>query len=187
MRRSSSSRIILTSSSERSSSAAKTSGEIACFIAEPIQGVGGTVTPPPDYFKVIYEIVRKYGGLCVSDEVQTGFGRTGERYWGFQTYGVLPDMVTMAKGIASKLNVLLTSLTAPEEGLLDSRINSYEKQIENLADRIADFDERLTLKRERLMLQFQQMETVLGQLGAQGDAIVAQAAAFNTNWGQINS
>ena len=79
----------------------ETPGEIACFIAEPIQGVGGTVTPPPDYFKVVYDIVRRYGGLCVSDEVQTGFGRTGQRYWGFQTYGVVPDMVTMAKGIGN--------------------------------------------------------------------------------------
>lgn len=79
----------------------ETSGEIACFIAEPIQGVGGTVTPPPEYFKIVYDIVRKYGGLCVADEVQTGFGRTGDHYWGFQNWGVLPDMVTMAKGIAN--------------------------------------------------------------------------------------
>ena len=79
----------------------ETCGEIACFIAEPIQGVGGAVTPPPDYFKVIYDIVRKYGGLCIADEVQTGFGRTGEAYWGFEAYGVKPDMVVMAKGIGN--------------------------------------------------------------------------------------
>ena len=79
----------------------ETPGEVACFIAEPIQGVGGAVVPPPEYFRIVYEIVRKYGGLCVSDEVQTGFGRTGAHYWGFQNWGVVPDMVTMAKGIGN--------------------------------------------------------------------------------------
>src|SRR6202167_5396432 len=52
-----------------------TSGSIAAFIAEPIQGVGGFVTPPPEYFKIVYRIVKNYGGLFISDEVQTGFGR----------------------------------------------------------------------------------------------------------------
>src|SRR5262245_14421114 len=79
----------------------ETSGEIAAFIAEPIQGVGGVVTPPPEYFKIVYDIVRKYGGLCIADEVQTGFGRTGTHYWGHQNWGVTPDMVTMAKGIGN--------------------------------------------------------------------------------------
>lgn len=79
----------------------ETSGEPAMFIAEPIQGVGGTVTPPPEYFKIVYEIIRKYGGLCVADEVQTGFGRTGTKFWGFENWGVTPDMVTMAKGIGN--------------------------------------------------------------------------------------
>ncbi len=79
----------------------ETSGDPACFIAEPIQGVGGTVVPPADYFKVIYEIVRKHGGLCIADEVQTGFGRTGEKFWGFENFGVTPDLVTMAKGIGN--------------------------------------------------------------------------------------
>jgi len=55
----------------------ETSGELAGFIAEPIQGVGGVVTPPPEYFGIVYDIVRRHGGLCVADEVQTGFGRTG--------------------------------------------------------------------------------------------------------------
>lgn len=80
-----------------------TSGQVACFIAEPIQGVGGAVTPPPEYFGIIYEAVRAAGGLCISDEVQTGFGRTGEAFWGFENWGVTPDLVTMAKGIADGL------------------------------------------------------------------------------------
>src|SRR5207302_6409174 len=79
----------------------ETCGEPACFIGETIQGVGGTVTPPPEYFSIVYEIVRRYGGLCIADEVQTGFGRTGDHYWGFQNFGVTPDIVTMAKGIGN--------------------------------------------------------------------------------------
>lgn len=79
----------------------QTSGKIAAFIAEPIQGAGGVVDPPPEYFKIIYEVVRAHGGLCISDEVQTGFGRTGTHFWGFEGYGVVPDIVTMAKGIGN--------------------------------------------------------------------------------------
>ncbi|MDX1945460.1 MAG: aspartate aminotransferase family protein [Pirellulaceae bacterium] len=79
----------------------ETSGQVACFIGEPIQGVGGAVTPPPEYFPIVYDIIRRYGGLCVADEVQTGFGRTGEHFWGFENWGVTPDLVTMAKGIGN--------------------------------------------------------------------------------------
>jgi alanine-glyoxylate transaminase / (R)-3-amino-2-methylpropionate-pyruvate transaminase len=79
----------------------ETSGEVACFIGEPIQGVGGVVTPPPEYFQIAYDIVRKFGGLCIADEVQTGFGRTGSNFWGFENWGVTPDLVTMAKGIGN--------------------------------------------------------------------------------------
>lgn len=79
----------------------ETSGQVACFIAETIQGVGGTVTPPVEYFQIVYEIVRRYGGLCIADEVQTGFGRTGSAYWGFENWGVVPDLVTVAKGLGN--------------------------------------------------------------------------------------
>ncbi len=79
----------------------ETPGEVACFIAESIQGVGGAVTPPPEYFQIVYEIVRKHGGLCIADEVQTGFGRSGTKFWGFENWGVTPDLVTMAKGIGN--------------------------------------------------------------------------------------
>ena len=78
-----------------------TPGTIAAFIAEPIQGVGGVTRGGPNYFREAYAIAREHGGLCISDEVQTGFGRTGEHYWGFQNYGVTPDIVTMAKGIGN--------------------------------------------------------------------------------------
>jgi alanine-glyoxylate transaminase/(R)-3-amino-2-methylpropionate-pyruvate transaminase len=79
----------------------ETSGEVACFFGEAIQGVGGAVTPPPEYFQIVYDIVRRHGGLCVADEVQTGFGRTGTKFWGFENWGVTPDLVTLAKGIAN--------------------------------------------------------------------------------------
>jgi alanine-glyoxylate transaminase / (R)-3-amino-2-methylpropionate-pyruvate transaminase len=78
-----------------------TSGKVAAFIAEPWQGVGGVVEMPPDYLKHVYKFVREAGGLCISDEVQTGFGRTGDHFWGFENHGVVPDIVTMAKGIGN--------------------------------------------------------------------------------------
>jgi alanine-glyoxylate transaminase/(R)-3-amino-2-methylpropionate-pyruvate transaminase len=79
----------------------ESSAEPACFIAEPIQGVGGVIVPPPEYFQRAYEIVRQHGGLCIADEVQTGWGRTGAHFWGFENFGVTPDIVTMAKGIGN--------------------------------------------------------------------------------------
>jgi alanine-glyoxylate transaminase/(R)-3-amino-2-methylpropionate-pyruvate transaminase len=91
----------------------ETPGEIACFIAEPIQGVGGAVTPPREYFEIVYEIVRRHGGLCIADEVQTGFGRTGTAFWGFENWGVTPDLVTMAKGIGNGVP-LAACTTRPE-------------------------------------------------------------------------
>jgi alanine-glyoxylate transaminase / (R)-3-amino-2-methylpropionate-pyruvate transaminase len=78
-----------------------TSGQIAAFIAESIQGVGGVIVFPDNYLKRVYEHVRAAGGLCIADEVQAGFGRTGTHYWGFETQGVVPDIVTMAKGIGN--------------------------------------------------------------------------------------
>jgi alanine-glyoxylate transaminase/(R)-3-amino-2-methylpropionate-pyruvate transaminase len=78
-----------------------TSGQVAAFIAESIQGVGGCVVFPDDYLKHAYDQVRAAGGLCIADEVQAGFGRTGTHYWGFETQGVIPDIVTMAKGIGN--------------------------------------------------------------------------------------
>lgn len=79
----------------------QTPGEVACFIAEPIQGVGGVVLPPKEYFQIVYDIVRQHGGLCIADEVQGGFGRTGHHYWAHQNWGVTPDIVTMAKGLGN--------------------------------------------------------------------------------------
>ncbi|KAG0730050.1 Alanine--glyoxylate aminotransferase 2, mitochondrial [Chionoecetes opilio] len=76
-------------------------GRLAAFFAESIQGVGGTVQFPLGYLKKAFEKVRSYGGLCVADEVQSGFGRTGDHFWGFEGHDVIPDIVTMAKSIGN--------------------------------------------------------------------------------------
>ena len=88
-----------------------TTGRVAGILAEPIQGVGGFITPPPEYFKIVAEIVRKYGGVFISDEVQTGFGRTG-KMWGIEQYGVEPDMITAAKGIANGMPLAVVVTTS---------------------------------------------------------------------------
>jgi 4-aminobutyrate aminotransferase len=89
-----------------------TSGRVAAFIAEPIQGVGGFVTPPPEYFPIVVDIVRKCGGLFISDEVQTGFGRTGTNWFGIEHWDVEPDIITCAKGIANGTPMGATVATA---------------------------------------------------------------------------
>jgi len=77
-----------------------TTGKVAGILAEPIQGVGGFITPPDAYFNIVADIIHEHGGIFISDEVQTGFGRTGKT-WGIQHSGVEPDMITVAKGIAN--------------------------------------------------------------------------------------
>lgn len=90
-----------------------TKGKIAAFIAEPIQGFGGCITPPKDYFPRIHEVVKKHGGVFIADEVQTGFGRTGDKFFGIEHWGVKPDIITMAKGIGNGVP-LGGVLTTPE-------------------------------------------------------------------------
>ena len=85
-----------------------TSGRIAGFIAEPIQGVGGFITPPKEYFPIVAGIVKKYGGVYISDEVQTAWGRTGGKWFGIEQWGVTPDIITSAKGLANGSPIGLT-------------------------------------------------------------------------------
>jgi 4-aminobutyrate aminotransferase len=85
-----------------------TSGNIAGFIGEPIQGVGGFVTPPKEYFQIVEKIVRNHGGLFISDEVQTGWGRTGGKWFGIEQWGVTPDIITGAKGLGNGSPIGLT-------------------------------------------------------------------------------
>lgn len=79
------------------------SGDVACLMAEPILGVGGFATPPDGLFGRFQEILKERGILFISDEVQTGWGRTGEHYWGYQAHGVAPDIITFAKGVGNGL------------------------------------------------------------------------------------
>ncbi len=78
-----------------------TSGRPAALLVESIQGVGGFVVPPPGYLRRAAEVIRSYGGLFIADEVQTGFGRTGDHWFGVEHDGVTPDIMVMAKGIAN--------------------------------------------------------------------------------------
>jgi len=100
-----------------------TPGQVAAFIAEPIQGVGGATLGAPNFLKEAYAVVREHGGLCVADEVQTGFGRTGDHYWGFQNSDVVPDIVTMAKGLGNGAPIAAVTTTAEIAASLTRRIH----------------------------------------------------------------
>ena len=88
-----------------------TTGEIAAFMAEPILGVGGFVVPPPGYFERVEEITRKHGGLFIADEVQTAWGRTGNKWFGIEHWDVQPDIITSAKGLGNGVPIGITVAT----------------------------------------------------------------------------
>jgi alanine-glyoxylate transaminase/(R)-3-amino-2-methylpropionate-pyruvate transaminase len=100
-----------------------TPNKVAAFIAESIQGVGGVVVFPDGYLKHTYEHVRAAGGVCIADEVQTGFGRTGTHFWGFETQGAVPDIVTMAKGIGNGCPLAAVVTTPKIAGALTQKIH----------------------------------------------------------------
>ena len=97
--------------------AVATAGDVACMIAEPIQGVGGFVTPPDGFFGAMKEVLDEHDILFISDEVQTGWGRTGEHFWGYEAHGIVPDMLTFAKGVGNGL--AMAGVVAPAE-IMDS-------------------------------------------------------------------
>ncbi len=88
-----------------------TTGEIAAFMAEPILGVGGFIVPPAGYFERVEEIVRARGGLMIADEVQTGWGRTGDKWFGIEHWNVKPDIITSAKGMGNGIPIGWTIAT----------------------------------------------------------------------------
>jgi 4-aminobutyrate aminotransferase and related aminotransferases len=88
-----------------------TTGEIAAFMAEPILGVGGFIVPPAGYFERVEEITRQHGGLFIADEVQTGWGRTGDKWFGIEHWNVKPDIITSAKGMANGVPIGWTIAT----------------------------------------------------------------------------
>ncbi|KAF5471459.1 hypothetical protein F2P56_008248 [Juglans regia] len=101
-----------------------TSGNVAAFISEAIQGVGGIVELAPGYLPAVYGSIKKAGGLCIADEVQSGFARTGSHFWGFETQGVVPDIVTMAKSIGNGIP-LGAVVTTPQIAEVLTRRNYF--------------------------------------------------------------
>ncbi len=126
----------------------QTSGQPAVMIAEPIQGVGGAICPPDGYFQEVKKILDKYGVLFIADEVQTGFGRTGDHYWGIQNWDVHPDMMTMAKGLGNGTPIG-ACITTPKiaENLHKSVINTFGGNPVASATAMAVID---TIKEEKL-------------------------------------
>jgi len=100
-----------------------TPGKVAGFIAEPIQGVGGVTSGPAEYFQRAQAITKEFGGLYISDEVQTGFGRTGDNFWGFQNFDIVPDIVVMAKGIGNGAPLAAVTTTREIAETLSQRIH----------------------------------------------------------------
>ncbi|MEE9466585.1 MAG: aspartate aminotransferase family protein [Candidatus Neomarinimicrobiota bacterium] len=117
-----------------------TTGKVAGILVEPILGVGGFITPPREYFEIVAEIVRRYDGIFISDEVQTGFGRTG-KLWGIQLFGVEPDMITVAKGIANGLP-LGAVIATPEiaDSLTKNSISTFGGNPVSCAAAVATID-----------------------------------------------
>lgn len=101
-----------------------TSGRIAAFISEAIQGVGGIMELAPGYLPAVYKVIKNAGGLCIADEVQSGFGRTGSHFWGFEGHGIIPDIVTMAKGIGNGIPIGAV-VTTPEIAEVLTRRNYF--------------------------------------------------------------
>jgi 4-aminobutyrate aminotransferase len=95
-----------------------TSGRIAAFIAEPILGVGGFIVPPKEYFSIVRDITHRYGGIMITDEVQTGWGRTGDKWCGIEHWDVEPDVMTFAKGMANGSPIGCTTTTDEIAGAL---------------------------------------------------------------------
>lgn len=156
-----------------------TPGQVAGFICEPIQGVGGVTMGAPNYLKEAYAIVREHGGICIADEVQTGFGRTGDHYWGFEMYDVIPDMVVMAKGMGNGVPMAAVTTTREIADAFTNRLhfNTYAGNPVSMAAGLAVLDviddeglqenarvvgERLKASLEGLMHQHQLIGDVRG-------------------------
>lgn len=157
-----------------------TSGRIAAFIAEPLQGVAGYITPPREYFPIVAEIVRDHGGVFISDEVQTAWGRTGGKWFGIEHWGVVPDIITSAKGLGNGLPIGLTVAT-PEvaNAVKGATISTFggNPVVSTAAKAVIDFIEENALLanaaetgaylRERL-LELEQKHAIIGDVRGMG-------------------
>ncbi|MDQ5966721.1 MAG: hypothetical protein QG625_2877 [Cyanobacteriota bacterium erpe_2018_sw_39hr_WHONDRS-SW48-000098_B_bin.30] len=127
----------------------QTSGKPAVMIAEPIQGVGGAICPPDEYFGEVKKILEKYGALFIADEVQTGVGRTGKHWFGISNWGVTPDLITMAKGLANGLPMgAVIANTKVVDGLVKQQINTFGGNPVSSATACAVLE---TIEEEKLM------------------------------------
>ena len=100
-------------------------GDAACLIAEPIQGVGGNTHPPDGMYGALKEGLDRRGILFISDEVQTGWGRTGEHFWGFEAHGVVPDIITFAKGLGNGVSLGGVIARAGDHGLPGGQLDLH--------------------------------------------------------------
>lgn len=127
----------------------QTSGKPALMIAEPIQGVGGAITPPDGYFQEVKKILDKYGVLFIADEVQTGVGRTGKHWFGISNWDVQPDFITMAKGLANGLPIgAFITTPAVADKVQKQQINTFGGNPVSAAAALAVLD---TIEEEKLM------------------------------------
>lgn len=142
----------------------QTNGAPAAMIAETIAGVGGIITPPPEYFKVLQETLAPFGTLLIADEVQTGWGRLGDGMFGMpSTYGVVPDIITSAKGLGSGVPIGIT-ITRPElaDVFKGPHINTFGGN--PLSSRAAKVTIDVIEKRDLVANARRQGETLLGAL-----------------------
>jgi len=158
-----------------------TPGKIAGFFAESIQGVGGVVVFPDNYLKEAYQAVRDAGGICIADEVQAGFGRTGEKYWGFETQGVVPDIVTMAKSIGNGAPLAAVVTTPKIAATLAQRIHfntfggnpvscAIGRKVLEIIDR-EGYQQRCAVLGERLLAGMKKLmakHSVIGEVRGKG-------------------
>lgn len=121
--------------------ATTTNGRVAAFLAEPIQGVGGFVTPPKSYFERVVPIIHEAGGVFISDEIQTGWGRTGGKWCGIEHWGVEPDIMTFAKGMANGSPIGCTVAT-PEvaDALVGSTFSTFGGNPVTMASALATLE-----------------------------------------------
>ncbi len=152
-----------------------TAGDVACMIAEPIQGVGGFVVPPDGFFAKMKQVLDEYGIYFISDEVQTGWGRTGEHFWGFQAHDVVPDLVTFAKGLGNGLAIggvvgradLIDSVQANSISTFGGNPLSMAGALANLDYMLAHDLQANALKVGSLLLE--ELEQRAGALGVVGE------------------
>lgn len=152
-----------------------TDGQIAAFIAEPIMGVGGFIDPPKEYHQKVYAIVKKYGGLYISDEVQTGMGRAGEKFFGIVEQGVEADIITMAKGLGNGAPVGATLMRDEIAQSLNGKLHfntfggdPYQSLQALLTIQIIKDENLITNARERgkfLLKSFREIQTQVNCLG----------------------